>query len=158
MPYAKVDDINMYYEVHGDGEPLVFINACGTSVEFFYRYIPVYSSEYKLILFDNRGAGRSDVPDSPYNMEMMADDVAGLLDAIEIASAHIRGISLGGMIAQHLVLRHPKKVKSLILASTTCGGPQSIPVWPAPKRVTTYKVSPTGILASGAGGLYPNEL
>lgn len=128
MPKVKVGDINIYYEIHGEGEPLVCVNACGLTVELAYKQIPVYSPEYRLILFDNRGAGQSDKPDVPYTTEMMADDLAGLLDAIGIDSAHIRGISLGGMIAQHFALRYPKRVRSLILASTSCGSPHSIPL------------------------------
>jgi len=65
MPIVKVGDINMYYEVHGNGEPLVFINAAGASVEMQYKAISIYSREYQLVLFDNRGVGRSDKPDIP---------------------------------------------------------------------------------------------
>ena len=75
MPKAKVGDISIYYEIHGEGEPLVYVNGCGLSVEFTYRQIPVYSSEYRLILFDNRGAGQSDKPDVPYTTEIMAKTI-----------------------------------------------------------------------------------
>lgn len=126
MPTVKVNDINMYYEVHGEGEPLVLINGAGAGVELFYWRIPKFSREYRLILFDNRGAGRSDRPDMTYTTELMADDLAGLLDAVGIDSAHIYGTSMGGMIAQHFALRYPRKVRSLILAVTYCGGPHSI--------------------------------
>jgi pimeloyl-ACP methyl ester carboxylesterase len=125
MPKVKVSDINIYYEIHGKGEPLVMINGASGSVEWLYQAIPVYSREYRLIVFDNRGAGRSDAPDIPYTTEMMADDAAGLLDAIGIDSAHIWSGSMGGMIAQQFVLRYPKRVRSLILACTYCGGPNS---------------------------------
>ncbi|MCK4273585.1 MAG: alpha/beta fold hydrolase [Dehalococcoidales bacterium] len=128
MPKVKAGDINIYYEVHGEGEPLVFINGAGATIEGARMLIPVYSPEYRLVLFDNRGAGQSDKPDVPYTIEMMAGDLAGLLDAIGIDSAHIRGISMGGMIAQEFTLRYPKRVGSLILASTYCGGPHSIPM------------------------------
>jgi len=125
MPKVKIGDINMYYEIHGEGEPLVMICGAGVSVDMMYGFIPVYSPEYKLVIFDNRGAGQSDAPDIPYTMEMMADDLAGLLDTINIDSAHIMGISMGGMIAQEFTLRHPESVKSLVLACTYCGGPGS---------------------------------
>ena len=121
MPYAKVGDINLYYEVHGEGDPIVHITGAGNTKNQ-ERLIPVYSPEYQMVIFDNRGAGQSDKPDIPYTMEMMADDVAGLLDVIGINSAHIRGGSMGGMIAQHFALRYPERVKSLILYSTGCGG------------------------------------
>ena len=116
----------MYYEIHGKGEPLVFINGAGGNTTLCERYIPVYSQEYRLIFFDNRGAGQTDAPDIPYSMEMMADDLAGLLDTIGIKSASVHGVSFGGRIAQHFALRHPKNIISLILGSTTCGGPNSI--------------------------------
>jgi pimeloyl-ACP methyl ester carboxylesterase len=127
MPKVKIGDINMYYEVHGKGETLVLIGGGGASVEMAApAQIPVYSSEYQLVLFDNRGAGQSDKPDIPYTTAMMADDLAGLLDVIGIKSAHICGTSMGGMIAQQFALRYPERVKSLILQSTYCGGPNSI--------------------------------
>jgi len=125
MPKVKVGDINIYYEVHGEGEPLVMICGASASVDSMYAFIPVYSPEYKLVLFDNRGAGRSDAPDIPYTTAMMADDLAGLLDTIGIDSVNIMGISMGGMIAQEFTLRHPEMVKNLILACTYCGGPGS---------------------------------
>lgn len=122
MPKVKVGDINMYYEIHGEGESFVMILGLGVSTEVLSPVIPEYSREYRLILFDNRGAGLSDAPDIPYTFEMMADDLAGLLDAISIESAHIWGSSMGGVIAQQFVLRHPEKVRSLILACTACRG------------------------------------
>ena len=123
MAKAKVGDINMYYEMHGEGEPFVIINGHGGSVEFLYRTIPVYSGEYQLILFDNRGAGRSDTPDTPYTTKMMADDLAGLLDTIGIDSIHLMGISMGGMIAQQFALLYAERTRSLILGCTYCQGP-----------------------------------
>jgi pimeloyl-ACP methyl ester carboxylesterase len=125
MPKVKVGDINMYYEIHGEGETLVMIMGAGGNVEWYYPAIPVYSPEYRLVLYDNRGAGRSDDSDVPYTIESLADDLAGLLDVIGIESAHIFGASLGGMIAQQFVLRYPKRVRSLILSCTYCGGPGS---------------------------------
>lgn len=126
MPKVKVGDINIYYEIHGEGEPLVIIPGATGGVDWEFRIIPVFSQEYKVVAFDNRGAGQSDAPDVPYTTEMMADDLAGLLDAIGINSAHIWGSSMGGMIAQQFALLYPKRVISLILACTGFGGPHSI--------------------------------
>jgi hypothetical protein len=100
MPKVKVNDISMYYEVHGKGEPLVLINGAGASIETFYWLIPIYSRDYRLVLFDNRGVGQTDRPDMIYTTQLMADDLAGLLDAIGIDSAHMHVTSMGGMIAQ----------------------------------------------------------
>lgn len=116
-------DTNIYYEVHGKGEPLVFIPGAGGTMDGFYRHIPVFARKYRVVAYDPRGAGRSDAPDIPYTMETLADDLANLLDVIGIDSAHIQGASIGGMIAQHFALRYPKRVISLILA---CGGLHSV--------------------------------
>jgi 3-oxoadipate enol-lactonase len=125
MPVVKVGDINMHYETYGKGEPFVAINGASSNSDWMADMIPAYSGDYRLVLFDNRGSGQTDAPDSPYSTEMMADDLAGLLDKIGIEAAHIYGASLGGMIAQQFVLRYPHRVKSLILACTWCGGPGS---------------------------------
>jgi len=126
MPTVKVGDINMYYDIHGEGEPLALIMGYGDSSEEWFLQIPGLSREYRMVAFDNRGAGRSDKPDIPYTMEMMAGDIAGLLEALAIDAAHIYGISMGGMIAQEFALRYPDKVISLILGCTMCGGTQAI--------------------------------
>jgi pimeloyl-ACP methyl ester carboxylesterase len=125
MPKLKVGDINIYYEVHGEGEPLVMIMGASGNIDWMKSAIPIFSHEYKLVLFDNRDAGQTDVSNIPYTLEVLADDLAGLLDALKIESAHIQGASMGGMIAQQFVLRYPNKVRSLILACTYCGGPNS---------------------------------
>ena len=125
MPKIKVGDINMYYEIHGKGAPLVMIIGASGNVDWMKNAIPVFSREYRLVLFDNGDAGRTDVSVKSYTTETLADDLAGLLDALKIESAHIQGASMGGMIAQQFVLRYPKKVRSLILACTYCGGPGS---------------------------------
>jgi len=126
MPTVKVGDVNIYYEVHGDGEVLILIMGLGGSLEWWFRQVPVFSRQYRVVAFDNRGSGRSDAPDIPYTMEMMAGDVAGLLEAIDVKAAHVFGLSMGGMIAQHFALRYPERVTSLILGATTFGGPHRV--------------------------------
>lgn len=126
MPTVTVNNINMYYEVHGNGEPIVFINGAGAYTEMLFRLISIYSNDYQMILFDNRGAGKTDMPDGTYNTQMMADDLAGLLDALGIESAHIHGTSMGGMIAQEFALKYPQRVKRLVLTVTCCVGSDSI--------------------------------
>ncbi len=126
MPTAKVGDININYKVHGEGEALVLINGYGSNSRSWLLEIPTFSQEFQVVTFDNRGTGQSDKPDIPYTMEMMAGDVAGLLEAIGIDAAHVYGVSMGGMIAQEFTLRYPDKVISLILGCTNCGGRHSI--------------------------------
>jgi 3-oxoadipate enol-lactonase len=127
MPTVKIGDISIYYEIHGEGEALVLIQGFGGNSGQWYREIPGLSREYRVVAFDNRGTGRSDKPDVPYTMQMFAQDIAGLFEALAIDAAHIYGVSMGGMIAQQFALRYPEKVISLILRGTTCGGAHSIP-------------------------------
>jgi pimeloyl-ACP methyl ester carboxylesterase len=121
MPKVKVGDINIYYEIHGKGEPLVIMGGGGANIASLSRLIQVFSPEYQVIVFECRGTGRSDAPDIPYTMEMFGDDLAGLLDAVDIKSAHVYGESAGSMIAQYFAIGYPGKVKNLILASSSCG-------------------------------------
>ena len=126
MPTVTVSDVSIYYETHGEGEPLVLIMGYGGSSGQWFSQIPGLSQEYRLVVFDNRGTGRSDKPDVPYTMQMLAEDVSGLLEALAIDAAHVYGVSMGGMIAQEFSLRHPDKVISLILGCTNPGGRNSI--------------------------------
>ncbi|MHB8085089.1 MAG: alpha/beta fold hydrolase [Dehalococcoidia bacterium] len=117
MPTLKINDINMYYEIHGEGEPLVLIQGLGGDlVTWSYFQIPEFSKKYKVIAFDNRGVGRTDAPQSPYSIHTMVEDTAGLLDALGIEKAHMLGLSLGGRVAIEFALQYPQKVNRLILA------------------------------------------
>jgi len=126
MPYAKVNDINMYYEIHGEGEPIVLNSGAGGRVESQEIIVNALSSEYRVIAYEVRGSGRTDSPDIPFTWDMLADDLAGLLDALDIGSVHIFGESLGSVIATFFTLRHPDKVTSLILASSSPGGAHTV--------------------------------
>jgi len=119
MPAVRVGDINIYYEDFGKGEPLLLIAGWGTDLSCWLPQIPEFSTKYRVIAFDNRGAGRTDAPDEPYSFRMMADDAVGLLDALGIGKAHILGMSMGGCIAQEMAIEHPERTRSLILAATT---------------------------------------
>lgn len=119
MPTARIKDIDVHYEIHGEGSPLVLIAGLGSGVDLFARCIPVFSKDHKVVAFDNRGAGRSDKPDIPYSIEMMADDAAGLLTALGIERADVLGVSMGGRIAMDLAMRYPEMVRTLMLVSTT---------------------------------------
>jgi pimeloyl-ACP methyl ester carboxylesterase len=119
---VEVNDINIYYEIYGKGEPLLLVEGLGYSNWMWFKQIPDFSRAYKVIVFDNRGVGNTDKPDSEYTIELMADDAAGLLKAIGVGSAHILGVSMGGFIAEELALKHPDIVKSLVLVSTSFEG------------------------------------
>ena len=115
----KVNDINIYYEIHGEGEPLVFIVGLGADVSEYANDIHSLAKKYKVIAFDNRGAGRTEKPDSPYSIEIMAEDTFGLMQALGIKCANIVGQSMGGRIALVLALMHPERIKKLVLVSTS---------------------------------------
>jgi pimeloyl-ACP methyl ester carboxylesterase len=137
MPRAKVRDINMYYEIHGKGQPLVFISGRHMSQELLFMHVPVFAREYKVITFDNRCAGKSDAPDVPYTIQTFADDMAGLLDVIGIKNAHFAGYSMGTKVAEEFALKYPDRVKSLILV---CYAPPNLdmphpPLLTIPERI-----------------------
>ena len=107
MPKARIEGVELYYEIHGSGFPLVLIRGLGSNADHWYSQVPPFSLRFRLVIFDNRGIGRSGKPDVRYTIPMMADDTAGLMDALGIPKAHILGLSMGGMIAQEFALRHP---------------------------------------------------
>ena len=118
MSIAKVGDVELYYEDHGRGDPLLCIMGLAADSTAWLLQVPAFAEKYRTIVFDNRGVGRSAKPGGRYSIHQMADDAAGLLDALGIDRAHVLGVSMGGMIAQELVLRHPERVRGLILACT----------------------------------------
>lgn len=122
MPTAHVNGIEVYYEEHGSGEPLLLIMGWSGNTATWRPQIPGLAERYRVIVFDNRGAGRTDAPSGPYSIRQMAADAASLLDALQIKRANVFGVSMGGMIAQELVLAHPDRVETLVLGCTSPGG------------------------------------
>lgn len=118
MPVAQVGDINMYYEVHGSGDPIVLIGGLANDLSESEWFVNWCGQTNRVLVFDNRGAGRTDKPDTPYTIPMMADDTAGVMEAAGMPRATVLGISMGGRIALDLALEHPERVARLILVST----------------------------------------
>lgn len=137
MDYARVGDLEMCYDLRGDGPPLVMIMGLTASMDWWDpETIEELSGRYRVLLFDNRGAGRTRTPvEGEITCAMMADDTAGLMDALGIERAHVLGVSMGGMIAQELALNHPRKVDRLVLAVTFCGGEHTVFADPEVYRV-----------------------
>jgi pimeloyl-ACP methyl ester carboxylesterase len=113
-----VNGIGVNYVEAGSGEALLLIMGFGGDHLAWAFQTPVFAQRYRVVAFDNRGVGLSDVPDVPYTTRLMADDAVGLLDALGIERAHVLGVSMGGMIAQELALGHPERVRSLQLHCT----------------------------------------
>jgi pimeloyl-ACP methyl ester carboxylesterase len=127
MPTAIINNIQIYYESHGAGEPLVLIPGFASGVWIWFKQIEELAKSFRVITFDPRGVSRSDKPQAAITIKTIADDVAALLEQLNIEQAHILGASFGGFVAQEFVLAYPQKVKSLILCCTSFGGAKHIP-------------------------------
>src|SRR5215207_5606229 len=127
MPFAERDGARLYWEEAGSGDPVLLIMGLGMNATGWWRTIPVLAADFRVLAFDNRGVGRSDRPPGPYTVPDLADDAVAVLDAADVERAHVYGISLGGMIAQEVVLRHTDRVRALVLGATTAGGNLGVP-------------------------------
>ena len=125
MPYA-LRRPRLHYDRTGSGEPLLCITGFTISSAVYEPVLPLWGGTYDCITYDNRGSGRSGSPPWGTSMPELAADAVRLMDALDVESAHVFGISMGGMIAQELALRFPERVRGLVLAGTTPGGPRAI--------------------------------
>ncbi len=144
MPKIKVNDINIYYEIHGDGPPFLMITGLGANINWYTdEYIDEFASHFKLIILDNRGTGRTDITDKEFSIKMLAEDAVGLMDALKIDKFLLMGTSMGGMISQELILNFPEKVEKLVLCSTSCGMRKGIP--PPPQVLELMRTNRDGM-------------
>jgi pimeloyl-ACP methyl ester carboxylesterase len=139
MPISQIRNLKIHYQIRGLGEPLLLIMGYrGSGYMWGEELLDPLSRYFRVITFDNRGTGKSDKPNAPYTLPMMADDAVGLLESLGIKQAHVFGVSMGGMIAQELALRYPRQVDRLILGCTHCGGPfATLPPLPILEKLLT---------------------
>jgi pimeloyl-ACP methyl ester carboxylesterase len=118
MPIARVNGVRINFKIEGRGEPLVMIAGFSASRSSWVSQISFFKKHYRVITFDNRGAGKSDKPEGPYSTRLMADDTVKLMDHLGITKGNIMGISMGGMIAQEIGINYPERILKLVLACT----------------------------------------
>lgn len=143
---ADIKGLTLYYTLEGAGVPVLLISGLGGSTEVWQRQAAVLRERHLVVRFDNRGAGRSDVPPGPYAVKDMASEAVQLLDTLDIPAAHIVGASMGGMIAQEVAIQYPDKALSLTLLATQCGGTHAFGAAPenaaALEELATLDMSP----------------
>jgi pimeloyl-ACP methyl ester carboxylesterase len=119
MATAELSRLNMYYQLHGEGETVVLLMGVTMDHSYWIMQTPEFGKHYQVLAFDNRGVGRTDSPPPPYDTRMMADDVAELMDSLGIEKAHLIGLALGGCVAQEFAIKYANRVRSLVLASSS---------------------------------------
>lgn len=126
MPRISVNGLALYYEIEGDGEPVVLIPGFAAGCWIWFKQTAELSRNFRVIIFDPRGVSASDKPEGPQTIGLLADDVAHLLQTIGIESAHIVGASFGGFVAQEFALKYPAMTRKLVLCCTSFGGPNHV--------------------------------
>lgn len=115
MPEANLNGIRIWYQETGEGDPVIQVHGAGFAHFNFATATPILSRSFRCIDFDMRGFGQSDRPLQDYNMEVWADDIAGLMDHLRLSAAHVHGTSMGGMVAQQFAAKYPARTKRLVI-------------------------------------------
>lgn len=160
MPYQDVRGISLYYEVTGSGPPLLLLHGLGSSTRDWQFQTEAFADRYRVVTLDLRGHGRSDKPPGPYSMPLLARDVARFMEAGGLESAHVVGMSMGGMVGLQLAADHPGRVRSLTIVNSVA----AIPVRTWQQRLVWYgRRLLVQLLGMGAVGwvlahrLFPHE-
>lgn len=119
MPYIKVNDISLYYELYGKGKPIVLINGLSANHTAWDLSIKNLQKENQILIFDNRGAGKTKFNDSPFSLETLASDTIALIENLGLEKPHILGHSMGGAIAQLIGIKYKEKIDRIVLSSTS---------------------------------------
>ena len=122
MPNVQLNGVRLYYETSGDGDPLLLVPGFSNGLWIWFKQVEELARRFRVVAFDPRGVARSGGRDEPFTIADLADDVAALLDALDVESAHVLGASFGGFVAQEFALRYPARTRSLVLACTSYGG------------------------------------
>ncbi|MDA1001716.1 MAG: alpha/beta hydrolase [bacterium] len=167
MPVVKVSgEVEIHYGVSGEGPPLLLISGTGHDRSLWGSQYPVFAREFRCIHFDNRGVPPSSVPPPGYSLADMADDAAAVLDAAGVGKAHVMGFSMGGHIAQQLVLRHPQKVMSLGIHHTWSRNSPRLEAFQSYRKVlaergdreTLAEISILGLFSHDYYNAHPDEM
>jgi len=116
MPYAQVNGVKLYYELHGKGETVVFLNGILANTLSWMYQLPFFSKQFQVLLLDFRGQGKSEKPHASYPMDIHADDLKALLDYLKVKKVNLVGISFGAEVALIFATKYPKMLKSLVVA------------------------------------------
>jgi aminoacrylate hydrolase len=155
MPKANIGDAEIYYEEHGQGEPLFLVSGLGGAAAYWKPNLPALAARYRVVIHDHRGAGQSTHSKMRYSVEQMTDDLVKLMDHLKIERAHIVGHSTGGAIGQILAITRPERVKSLVLFATWTKADKFFRQLFAARRELLMKGGPASYVRAGTLFLYP---
>lgn len=156
---VRVGDIEVNYRVMGEGSPLVMIMGLTANMETWEPWLlEALSRRYRVVVFDNRGAGLTDAPPGDFSMKQFADDTAGLMESLGIERCYVLGESMGGMIAEEVALNHPDLVEKLVLCCTFCGGEQAVfPEQKVIEMLLDREGTPEEIVRRGIPIIFPDD-
>lgn len=149
MPLVTVDDVEIYHEIHGSGPDLLLVAGLGGRHEFWAKQVEFLAQHFRVILHDHRGVGKSTPDKVVVGAEHMADDLLGLMDALEIEKAHLIGHSTGGAIGQHIALKAPERLDKLVLSSSWAGPDAYFTQLFSTRRQVLINCGPTAYLTMG---------